>query len=121
MGPERRTSRSSALTGGPLYGLDAGRGAQGGGDMRQVPRVGDLDVEVHVEEVGMAAAHVDGDDIAAGLADDGAGLPQHARRVTDGGVQAALRDGVALGFGRPLQVPPAVLLVLEGGQLSAVD
>ena len=97
------TLRSAA---GALDGLDARAGAQGGGDVGQVPRVLHFDVEVDVEEVGVSVAHIDADDIAAGLADDGAGLAEHAGRIAHRGVQAGVRKGAALGFRRPLQIAP---------------
>src|SRR5579859_3011698 len=84
---------------GPVDGLDARAGAQRRGDVGQVAGVLHLDVEIDVEEVRMAVAHVDPDDVAAGLADDRAGLAHHAGRVADGGVQAGVGEGVALRLG----------------------
>jgi len=65
--------------------------------------------------------HAQADDIPAGLADDGAGLAKHARRVADGGGQTGKRDGVALGLRRPLQVAPKLLAILELGEAPAID
>ena len=59
--------------------------------MGQVAGVGDVDVDVHVEEVALPVVHAQVDDVAAGLADDGADLAQHAGRVADGGGEAGPR------------------------------
>ena len=62
---------------GPLDFFDAGVGAQGGGYVREVARIVDVDIDVHVEEVGLALVHAKLDDIASGLADNPADLTQH--------------------------------------------
>src|SRR3954447_17274359 len=105
----------------PLDFFHAGVGAQGGGNVGEVAGVVDVDVDVDVEEVALAVVHAQVDDVAAGLADDGADLAQHARGVADGGGEAGAGDGVALRLGSPLQVAPELLAVLVFGQLLAVD
>ena len=86
--PARRVRRG--LTPPPLHGLDAGVGAQRGGDVGQVPSVVDVHVHVHVEKIGLAVVHAQLDDIAAGLADDRC-RPGPARRVNCGWWRSAWR------------------------------
>ncbi len=69
-----------------------------------------------------AVVHAQADDVAAGLADDRAGLAEHAGRVEDGGRAACACETVSsLGLRRPLQVAPEVVAVLELGEPRAVD
>ena len=65
--------------------------------------------------------HAQVHDVATGLTNDGAGLAQHARRILDRRPKAPMRNGVAFGLWRPLQVSPQVFLVLERGEARAVD
>src|SRR5580704_11127065 len=61
-----------ALSPRPLHRLHRRASAEGRGDVGQVAGVLHLQLEIGVEEGRMAVVHVEADDIAARLADDGA-------------------------------------------------
>ena len=56
--------------------------------MGQVTRIADIQVEIDVEIARLTVMHAQVHDVATGLANDGAGLAQHARRILDRGAQA---------------------------------
>lgn len=113
--PNWAVESQSGLALHSLHGHNAGAGAERGGNMGEMAGVHNLNVEIHIEEVRMAIPHVDADDIAPGLADDAARLPQNPRRITDGRMETGLREGVPLGLGGPLKIPPKILLLFIGG------